>query len=164
MSIKKKNNIFKIVKKLGILFLFWMSWTYTNMCVYMCLTSWWPSNKGFDGNTAIFLAMSVRLYGCITWTLTKCQQKKIDGNYIRIPHAVLKKQYKTAAVWPLTSNLTNHPSKTSCVLLEHGCTSVGWPVKTYINQLFADTWCHLEDFKVMADKDGWWERVKRICA
>ncbi len=28
--------------------------------------------------------MSILLYGCITWTLTKPMEKKIDGNYTRM--------------------------------------------------------------------------------
>ena len=36
--------------------------------------------------------------GCITWTLTKCLEKKLDGNYRRML---------------LTAHLTNHPSKMS---------------------------------------------------
>ena len=28
--------------------------------------------------------VSILLYECNTWTLTKCMEKKLDGNYIRI--------------------------------------------------------------------------------
>ena len=31
------------------------------------------------------------LYGCTTWTLTKHLEKKLDGNYARMLHAVLNK-------------------------------------------------------------------------
>ena len=30
------------------------------------------------------VAMTVLLYGCTTWTLMKCMEKKPDGNYIRM--------------------------------------------------------------------------------
>ena len=66
--------------------------------------------------------------------------------------------YKTAAVQPLTSHLTNHWCKMSRELLEkqrqtnillwtqiHGHINMGWPAKTYIHQLCADTRCHLDN-------------------
>ena len=31
------------------------------------------------------------LYGCITWTLTKRMEKKVDGNYTRMLRAILNK-------------------------------------------------------------------------
>ena len=41
--------------------------------------------------------------------------------------------------------------------------SVGWPAKTNIHQLCADTVCHQEDLsRVMADRDRWWDRIKEI--
>ena len=33
--------------------------------------------------------MSVLLYGCSTWTLTKCIEKKLDANYTRMLQAIL---------------------------------------------------------------------------
>ena len=42
---------------------------------------------------------------------------------------------------------------------------VGQPIKTYINQLCADTGCSLEDLSsVMADRGGWQKRIKGIYA
>ena len=44
-------------------------------------------------------------------------------------------------------------------------TSVGQPAKTDIRQLCADTACRLDDLRrMMADRDGWWEKDKRIQA
>ena len=40
------------------------------------------------------MAVSILLYGCISWTLTKRPNKKLDGNYTRILPAVLKKSSK----------------------------------------------------------------------
>ena len=37
------------------------------------------------------MAMSVLLYGCTTWALTKRMEKKLDGNHTRMLHAVLNK-------------------------------------------------------------------------
>ena len=33
--------------------------------------------------------VSILLYGCITWTLTKRLEKKLDGNYTRMLRAIL---------------------------------------------------------------------------
>ena len=37
------------------------------------------------------VAVSVVLYGCTIWTLTKHLKKKLDGNYKKMLHAVLNK-------------------------------------------------------------------------
>ena len=47
----------------------------------------------------------------------------------------------------------------------HGWAKAGWPARTYIQQLSADTECSLEDLPgTMDDRDGWQERVREICA
>ena len=38
--------------------------------------------------------VSVLLYGCTTWTLTKRLEKKLDGNYTRILRAILNKSWR----------------------------------------------------------------------
>ena len=38
--------------------------------------------------------MSILLYGCTTWTLTKRLEKKLDGNYTRILRAILNKSWR----------------------------------------------------------------------
>ena len=38
--------------------------------------------------------MSILLYSCTTWTLTKRVRKKLDGNYTRILRAILNKSWK----------------------------------------------------------------------
>ena len=38
--------------------------------------------------------ISILLYGCTTWTLTKRLEKKLDGNYTRILRAVLNKSWR----------------------------------------------------------------------
>ncbi len=35
--------------------------------------------------------VSILLYGCTTWTLTKRMEKKLDGNYTRMLQAILNK-------------------------------------------------------------------------
>ena len=37
--------------------------------------------------------MSILLYGCTTWTLTKRLEKKLDGNYTRMLRAILNKSW-----------------------------------------------------------------------
>ena len=38
--------------------------------------------------------VSIMLYGCTTWTLTKRLEKKLDGNYTRILRAILYKSWR----------------------------------------------------------------------
>ena len=40
------------------------------------------------------VAVSILLYGCTSWMLTKCKEKKPDGKYIRMLHAVLNISWK----------------------------------------------------------------------
>ena len=36
----------------------------------------------------------ILLYGCTTWMLTKCMEKKLDGNYTRMLQAILNKSWR----------------------------------------------------------------------
>ena len=38
--------------------------------------------------------VSILLYGCTTWTLTKRTEKKLDGNYTRMLRAILNKSWR----------------------------------------------------------------------
>ena len=38
--------------------------------------------------------VSILLYGCTTWTLTKPLEKKLDGNYTRMLRAILNKSWR----------------------------------------------------------------------
>ena len=38
--------------------------------------------------------VSILLYGCTTWTLTKRLEKKLDGNYTRMLQAILNKSWR----------------------------------------------------------------------
>ena len=96
--------------------------------------------------------------------------KRIDKNYTRMLRA-----YKTTTVRSPSHHLTNclrhvrycwrfKDELTSKVLLGtpiDGSASVGWPAKTYIHQLCADTWCSLEDRLGAMDDDVW--RCVRVC-
>ena len=59
--------------------------------------------------------VSIKLYGCTTWMLTKRMEKKFDNNYTRMLRAVLTKSWgqhpkKTEAVRPPTTHHENYPS------------------------------------------------------
>ena len=41
--------------------------------------------------------VSIVLYGCTTWTLTKRMEKKLDGNYTRMQRAILNKSWRQHA-------------------------------------------------------------------
>ena len=53
----------------------------------------WKSDLTDKMKRSFFLAavVSILLYGCTTWTLTKRLEKKLDGNYTRTLRAILKK-------------------------------------------------------------------------
>ena len=125
--------------------------------------------------------MSILLYGCTTWMLTK----HIEKNCTKI-RAILNKCWKQH---PTKQQLYDHLlpiSKTvqirrtrhvghcwrskdkliSNVLLwtpSQGCTSVGRPDRTYLQQLCTDTGCSLED-QPEAIEDRQMVRVREICA
>ena len=40
------------------------------------------------------VVVSILLYGCTTWTLTKPLEKKLDGNYTRMLQAILNKSWQ----------------------------------------------------------------------
>ena len=55
--------------------------------------------------------MSILLYGCTTWTLTKWMEKKLDGNYARMLQAILNKswrQHPTKEQHPTKQQLYGH--------------------------------------------------------
>ena len=43
------------------------------------------------------VVVSILLYGCTTWTLTKRLEKKLDGNYTRMLRAILNKSWRQHA-------------------------------------------------------------------
>ena len=132
--------------------------------------------------------VSILLYGCTTWRLTKRLEKKLDGNYTRMLRAILNKSW-----WqhPTRNQLYGHlpPIKrtiqvrrtrhaghswrskdelVSDVLLwtlTYGRAKVGQPARTYIRQLCEDTGCSPEDLpEAMNDREKWRERVRDIRA
>ena len=112
--------------------------------------------------------VSILLYRCTTWTLTKRMEKKLDGNYTRMLRAILNKswrQYPTKPqlyghIFPITKTMkvrrTRHAghcwrsgdeliSNVPQWTLSYGRTKAGWPARTNIQQLCEDTGCSPED-------------------
>ena len=63
------------------------------------------------------VVVSILLYGCTIWMLTKRIEKKLDGNCTRMLWAILNKSWcletisnKTTAVRLSTTHLENHPN------------------------------------------------------
>ena len=122
--------------------------------------------------------VSIVLYGCTTWTLTKRLEKKLDGNYTRMLRAKLNrsrrqhptKQQLYVHLLPITKTIQITPTRHSGhswrsrdefigdVLLSthsHSRVKPGWPAGTYIQLLCEDTRCSPEDLpKVMNDREG----------
>ena len=132
--------------------------------------------------------MSILLYGCTTWTLTKRTEKKLDSTYIRMLRAILNKSWRQQPTkrqlyghLPLISKTiqgrrTKHAGHywrsrdelKSDILqrtLSHGRAKTVRPARTYIQQLCADTECSLEDLpEAMDDREGCRESVRYIRA
>ena len=60
------------------------------------LTSIWKSDLTGKMKRSFFQAavVSIKLDGCITWTLSKWLEKKLDGNYTRMLRAILNKSWR----------------------------------------------------------------------
>ena len=112
--------------------------------------------------------MSIQIYRCITWTLTKRLEKKLDGNYTRMLRAILNKSWRQhptshqvyGHLSPITKTIqarqTRHAGHCwrskdeliSDVLLwtpTYGRAKAGGPARTYIQQLCEDTRCSPDD-------------------
>ena len=126
----------------------------------------WKSDLTDEMKRSFFQAavVSILLYGCSTWTLTKRLEKKLDGNYTRMLRTILNKscrQHPTrhqlyGHLPPITKTIqvsrTRHAGHClrsrdkliSDVLLwtpTHGRAKAGRPARTYIQQLCEDTGC-----------------------
>ena len=130
--------------------------------------------------------VSILLYGCTTWTLTKRLGKKLDGNCIIMLRAILNKSWRQhttrhqlyGQLPPITKTIkairTRHAgyccrSKDeliSDVLLwtpAYGQAKTGRQARTYIQQLCEDTECSPEDLpEAMNDREKWQERGSGI--
>ena len=132
--------------------------------------------------------VSILLYGCTTWTLSKRLVKKLDGNYTRMLRAILNKSWRQhptrhqlyGHLPPITKTIqarrTRHAGYCwrsrdeliSDVLLWtpiYGREKAGRPARTYIHQLCEDTGCSPEDLpEALNDREKCRERVKDIRA
>ena len=132
--------------------------------------------------------VSILLYGCTTWTLTKCMEKKLDGHYTRMLRAILNKSWRqhstkqqlyshlppnTKTIQVRRTRHAGHCCRSKDELISdvllwtplYGRAKAGRPARTYIQQLCTHTGCSPEDLpEAMNDKEGWWERVRGICA
>ena len=56
----------------------------------------WKSDLTDKMKRSFFQAavVSILLYGCTTWTLTRRMEKKLDGNNIRMLQAILNKSWR----------------------------------------------------------------------
>ena len=109
------------------------------------------------------VVVSILLYGCTTWMLTKRLKKKLDGNYTRMLRAILNKSWRQhptrhqlyGHLPPITKTIQvrrarhaghywRSKDELSDVLLwtpTYGQAKAGRPARTYIEQLCEDTGC-----------------------
>ena len=130
--------------------------------------------------------MSILLYGCTTWTLTKRLEKKLDGSYTRMLRAILNRSWQqhptrrqlyghlphiTKTIQARRTRHAGHCWKSkdeivSDVLLwtpAYGQSKAGRPARTFIQQLCDDTGCNPEDLpEAMNDRETWGERESGI--
>ena len=144
------------------------------------LSAVWKSDLTDKMKHSFFQAavVSILLYECTTWTLTKRMEKKLDGNHTRMQRAILhmswrqhpRKQQLYGHRPPVTKTIkirrTRHAGHcwrsrnelVSDVLLwipSQGRAKEGRPAWTYIQQLCADTECCPEELtKAMDDMEG----------
>ena len=141
----------------------------------------WESNLTDKMKRSFFQAavVSILLYGCTTWTLTKRLEKKLDGNYTRMLRAILnrsRQQHLPPITKTIQARRTRHAGHcwrskdaiVSDVLLwtpAYGQSKAGEPARTFIQQICDDTGCNPEYLpKAMNDRETWRERVRDIRA
>ena len=150
----------------------------------------WKSDLTDKMKRSFFQAavVSILLYGCTTWTLTKRLEKKLDGNYTRMLRAILNKSWRQH---PTRHQLYDHLSRITKTIQARRTRHAGhcwrskdelisdvfqWtpaygqakarqPAQTYIQQLCEDTGCSPEDLpEAMNDREKWREMVRDIRA
>ena len=105
---------------------------------------------------------------CASWMLTKRMEKKLDSNYTKMLRAILNKSWRQhpakqqlyGHLSPLMKTIQIRPtqhvghcwrSKDELIsdvlqwIPSHEQAKAGWPARTYIQQLCANTGCSLED-------------------
>ena len=156
----------------------------------LSITMSWKSDLTGKMKRSFFQAavVSILLYGCTIWTLSKRLEKKLDGNYTRMMRAILNKSWRQhltrhqlyGHLLPITKTIQVRRTRyaghcwrskdelISDVLLwtpTYGQAKAGRPARTYIQQLCEDTGCNLEDLpEAMNNREKWQERVRDIRA
>ena len=71
----------------------WIAKTWTDINRLLVI---WKSDLTNKMKRSFFQAavVLILLYGCTTWMLTKCMEKKLDGNYTRMLRAILNKSWR----------------------------------------------------------------------
>ena len=132
--------------------------------------------------------VSILLYGCTTWTLTKRLEKKLDGNNTRMLRAILNKSWRQH---PTRHQLYGHlPTITKTIQVRwtrhaghcwrsrdelisevliwtptYDRSKTGRPARTYIQQPCEDTGRSPEDLsEAINDREKWRERIRDIFA
>ena len=126
--------------------------------------------------------VSMMLYGCTTWTLTKRMKKKLDGNYTIILPAILNKSWRQH---PTKQQLYDHlPPITKTIQIRrtrhaghcwrsrdeiisdvflwtpsHDRAKAGWPARTCIQQPCEDMECNPEDLPEAMYNRGRWREM-----
>ena len=132
--------------------------------------------------------MSILLYRCTTWTLTKRMKNKLNSNYTRMLREILNKSWRqhltkqqlyghllaiTKTIQVRRTRHVGHCWRSNDKLISdilqwtpsHGRAKAGRPARTYIQLFCSDTGCSLEDLpEAMEDRDGWRARVREIHA
>ena len=146
----------------------------------------WKSDLTDKMTRSFFQAavVSILLYRCTTWTLTKRLKKKLDGNYTRVLRAILNKSWRqhltrhqlyghlppiTKIIQVRRTRHAGHCWRTKDELISdvllwtsaYGQAKAGRPARTYIQQLCEDTGCSPEDQpEAMNDREKWREMAR----
>ena len=77
-------------------YIFSATFTHIYIYIYICIYIYiYGRRQPLPGRNCVQAAvMSILLYGCTTWTLTKRLERKLDGNYTRMLRAVLNKSWR----------------------------------------------------------------------
>ena len=150
----------------------------------------WKSDLTDETKHSFFQAaiVSILLYRCTTWTLTKRMEKKLDGNCTSMLRAIFNRSWRQ---YPTKQQLYGHlPPITKTIKIRrtrhaghcwrskdelvsdvflwtpaYGRAKAGRPARTYVQQLCADTGCSPEDMpKAMDDREVRPEIVRNIRA
>ena len=150
----------------------------------------WKSDLTDKMKQSFFQAavVSILLYGCTKWMLSKCIEKKLDGNYTKMLQAIFNKSWRQhptkhqlyGHLPPIMKTIkvrwtrhAGHCWRSRDKLISdalqwtpsYGQAKAEQPARTYIQQLCEDTGCSAEDLpEAMNDREEWRERVSDIHA